>query len=71
MFECPRSAITGKTWEILSLIDETTEYNHQTKQTKVTFLPFEGAWLDQPHWYRQAFSIVKRERLLYTPPKAQ
>jgi hypothetical protein len=66
-YECPRSAITSKTWEILALVDETTEYNPSTKDTRTTSLPFEGAWLDQPEWYRQTFSIVKRERMLHQP----
>jgi len=69
-FECPRSAITARTWEILALVNETTNC-----EGEVLHLPFEGSWLNQPHWYRKAVSIVKKERsehkakILAKPPK--
>jgi hypothetical protein len=56
-WECPRSAITTRTWEILALVNETVNSDGD-----VLHLPFEGQWLKQPQWYRQAVSIVKRER---------
>jgi len=69
-FECPRSAITPETWEALSLVNDTTNVDGD-----VQHLPFNGAWTDQPTWYRQAVRITKRERAahraeqLKTPPK--
>lgn len=68
-FECPKSAITRKTWEILALVEQTTDYNPSCRGTSIAALPFEGAWLDQPPWYRQAFKIVRDERITYNPPE--
>jgi len=56
-YECPRSVITDRTWRMLSLVNETVNADGE-----VLHLPFPGAWLEQPQWYRQAVSIVKRER---------
>jgi len=57
LYECPLTCITPRTWEILRLVNETTNIDGD-----VQHMPFPGAWLEQPRWYRQAVSIVKRER---------
>lgn len=57
-FECPRSAITNRTWELIGLVNETTNL-----EGEVLHLPFDGTWLDQPEFYRTAVQIVKRERI--------
>lgn len=61
---CPRSSITGKTWQILKLVYETTNENGE-----MLHLPFEGAYLDQPPWYREAVSVTKSLRNKYREEK--
>lgn len=61
---CPVSSITGKTWQILKLVNETTDENGN-----ILHLPYEGAYLDQPQWYRDAVSISKRLRIEYRKEK--
>lgn len=69
-YECPRSAVTNRTWDILGLVNETTNCDGE-----VLHLPFPGAWLEQPQWYRQAVQVVKSERAIHrakvlaNPPK--
>jgi hypothetical protein len=59
--ECPMSCITRRTWEILRLVNETTDGEH----TNILHLPFPGTILDQPPWYRQAVQIVRTGRAEY------
>lgn len=56
-FECPISAITGKTWKIVGLVNETTN-----SEGDILHLPFQGCYEDQPQWYKDAVVIVKSER---------
>lgn len=56
-FECPLSVITPRTWQILRLVNETTD-----SDTNILHLPFQGTILDQPPWYRAAVQIVREER---------
>jgi hypothetical protein len=56
-FECPVSAITRKTWDILALVNETTDGDGN-----ILHLPFEGTIIEQPDWYRQAVKLSKKER---------
>jgi hypothetical protein len=65
LWECPLTAISRRTWEILALVNETTNID-----AEVLHLPFNGAWLDQPKWYRQAVSIVKVERAKHRQKEA-
>lgn len=57
LYECPITAITATTWEILRIVNGTI-----TADGDITCLPFPGAYLDQPPWYLQAVEIVRRER---------
>lgn len=59
-FECPVSVITKKTWDIIKLVNETTDENG-----KIIHLPFNGSYLDQPPWYREAVIIVRTVRNKY------
>lgn len=65
-FECPQSAITQKTWRILSLVHETTNNDGD-----ILHMPFEGGILDQPPWYREAVRMVKRERAAHQKRKIE
>jgi len=56
-FECPGSAITRSTWQILALVNETTD-----REGNILHLPYPGTILDQPPWYREAVRIVASER---------
>ena len=60
-FECPASAITRKTWDIISLVNETTNTDGD-----ILHLPFDGTFLDQPSWYREAVRVTRRERAQHT-----
>lgn len=55
---CPVSTISSRTWQILRLVNETTD----PETTSIRILPFDGGLLDQPLWYRQAVEIVRSER---------
>ena len=57
IFECPLTAIKPQTWEILRIVNATVNGDGD-----ILNLPFAGAYMDQPRWYRQAVEIVKRER---------
>ncbi len=57
LLECPLSVITAQSWEILRIVNSTIN-----GEGDITVLPYEGAFLDQPQWYRQAVEIVRRER---------
>lgn len=57
-FECPQSAVKSKTWQILSLVNETTG----GENTDILHLPYPGTILDQPPWFREAVRIVASER---------
>jgi hypothetical protein len=57
-FACPISTITTRTWQILDLVNETTD----DETTKIIHMPRPGTILDQPHWYREAVKIVRAER---------
>lgn len=59
-FECPQSAITKKTWNIIALVNEVTN-----KDTDILHLPFKGTILEQPEWFREAVKITKSERIKY------
>jgi hypothetical protein len=54
---CPMSTITSQTWEILRIVDVTLD-----AEGNIACLPYPGAYLEQPIWYRQAVDIVRRER---------
>ena len=56
-FECPVSTINRKTWDIISLVNETTD-----GEGNILHLPFVGTILEQPDWYRQSVRILKKER---------
>lgn len=57
-FVCPLTYITRRSWELLDLVNETT--NLETGQ--VAFLPCPGSYLEQPGWYREAVQIKRGER---------
>ena len=57
LFECPLTAIKPQTWEILRIVNATINGDGD-----ITCLPYPGAYMDQPQWYRQAIEIVRRER---------
>ena len=42
---------------MIRLVNETTNADGD-----VLHMPFEGAWTDQPQWYRDAVRITKNER---------
>lgn len=56
-YECPVTAITPKTWEILSIVNECTD-----SEGNILNLPFAGSLTDQPQWFRKAVKMVKEER---------
>lgn len=57
-YECPASAITARSWQLMRLVNETTGGDH----TDILHLPCPGTILDQPPWYREAVQIVRHER---------
>jgi hypothetical protein len=57
LLACPISTITTQTWEILALVNDCTNADGD-----LLHLPFEGALLDQPPWFRDAVRIVRNER---------
>lgn len=57
LFACPLSTITAQTWQVLRIVNQTTDADGCIRQ-----LPYPGAYLDQPLWYRQAVEIVTKER---------
>lgn len=58
-FSCPTSFITARSWELLELVNETTDLETGT----ILHLPFPGSLTQQPEWYREAVKIKKAERL--------
>lgn len=54
---CPVSSITTRTWEIIALVNQTTD-----AEGNILHLPFPGSYLQQPQWYREAVQIVRGER---------
>jgi hypothetical protein len=55
--QCPVSAITPKTWEILRIVNTTTDGECNI------ILPYRGSsYKDQPKWYLQAVEIVRNAR---------
>lgn len=65
-YACPNSIITGKTWQILKLVNETVDAD-----CNILHLPYEGAYLDQPPWYREAVIIVRANRYRYNKEKVK
>lgn len=57
-FECPVSAITRRTWDLIRLVNETALGEHMEQ----LYFPEPGTILDQPPWYREAVRIVRQER---------
>jgi hypothetical protein len=57
-FSCPLAVVTQKTWQIMKLVNECISAEHGD----IIQLPFGGALLDQPTWFRQAVEIVRQER---------
>lgn len=60
LFECPLSFITKKTWEILQIVNETTN-----AAGEILLLPWPGTLLEQPSWYRESVRIVRAEKNKY------
>jgi hypothetical protein len=56
-YQCPVSSISQKTWQILELVNETTN-----AECDILHLPYQGTILDQPIFYREAVKIVRNER---------
>lgn len=56
-FACPVSTISAESWQILQLVTDCTD-----SEGRITLLPWAGALLDQPPWFRQAVHIVRSER---------
>jgi hypothetical protein len=56
---CPVSIITRRTWDILSLCNETLSAG---ESGDIIHLPFPGCLTDQPRWFRDAAQIVRSER---------
>ena len=55
--QCPVSVVTEQTWQILSIINKTTD-----EDCKI-ILPYSGtSYLEQPRWYLQAIDIVRAAR---------
>jgi hypothetical protein len=60
LFECPISAISRQTWEIIKAVNNTTDPEGNCVR------PFRAVcWDDEPLWYQQAVEIVRRERAKY------
>jgi hypothetical protein len=57
-FVCPISFIASKSWEILELVNETTD----PETGRIEHLPYAGALTEQPGWYREAVKIKRTER---------
>jgi hypothetical protein len=57
LFECPTSFITSRTWQIIALVNESTN-----SEGDILHLPFPGTLLEQPIWYREARRMVQAER---------
>ena len=56
-YQCPQSVITDRTWEILKIVNRTTD-----GECNIT-MPFRGSsYEDQPAWYFQAVDIVRHAR---------
>ena len=57
VFECPLSVVTKTTWDILRIVNGTTDGDgYQIR-------PFRSVcYEDEPEWYKQAVSIVKTQR---------
>jgi hypothetical protein len=56
-YQCPVSLITPKTWEILKIVNTTTNGD-----CNIIF-PYKGAsYTEQPRWYLQAVEIVRQAR---------
>jgi hypothetical protein len=56
-YRCPISTITRKTWEILKVINATTDVDGNI------IIPYVGqSYTDQPEWYKQALNIVTHIR---------
>ena len=65
-YTCPLSVITRKTWKLLELVNDTTD-----PETNIVTLPYPGAYLAQPSWYRVAVRIIRTERAKYRKEKAR
>lgn len=57
-FVCPVDFITRRTWNILGLVNETTNLENGA----LVHLPFPGSYLEQPEWFREAVKIKRCER---------
>lgn len=57
LYECPLTAITGRTWDIIRIVNQTTD-----DSGKILHMPYPGSYLEQPEWYREAVEITQRER---------
>jgi len=56
-YACPVGCITGKTWKILQMVNDTTDGD-----CNILHLPYAGTFVDQPDWYKQAVRIVRSAR---------
>ena len=59
------SFVTRKTWDILGIVNETIDENG-----KINVMPYKGAYMDQPPWYKKAVSVVRSNRAAYLKEKA-
>ena len=57
LYACPLTTITKLTWDILDLVNQTTD-----DKGKIIHMPYKGAYLEQPEWYRDAVKLTQRER---------
>jgi hypothetical protein len=58
-FACPLSFISSKSWQMLELVNETTDL----ETGRILHLPYPGTITQQPEWYREAVKIKRNERL--------
>ncbi|MBI5562758.1 MAG: hypothetical protein HY894_07920 [Deltaproteobacteria bacterium] len=52
LYECPLSFITSESAELMRAVYATEAVGQ---------LPCEGGWMNQPHWFIEAFEIYKAE----------
>lgn len=64
-YACPFTCITGKTWDILSLVNEITD------EGGIRLLPFPGCLTEQPSWIREAVKIVLSARAEHMQERAE
>jgi len=63
-YECPLSYITAKTWQLLQVVNDTTDGD-----CNIMIAYTDGPYLTQPDWYKEAVRIVRGARAEYRAEK--